>query len=67
MALKLQVPTIMCDGCAQTITQSIHTISPDAKVEVDVTNKTVSVESEVSEESIKQAIVATGHTIAGYQ
>jgi copper chaperone len=67
MSLTLKVPTIMCNGCAQTITESIQTISPDAKVEVDVTNKTVVVKSAASSESIKQAIVASGHTVADYQ
>jgi len=35
MALKLKVPNIVCDGCAETITESI-TDGTDAKVEVDV-------------------------------
>ncbi|WP_422615182.1 heavy-metal-associated domain-containing protein [Gloeocapsopsis crepidinum] len=67
MALKLNVPSIVCDGCAQTITESINTMEPDAQVNVDVKAKTVTVESEASEETIKQAIVAAGHTVEGYQ
>lgn len=67
MALKLKVPSIVCDGCAETITETITTMEPDAKVEVDVKAKTVTVEAAASEETIKQAIVATGHTVEGYQ
>ena len=67
MALKLKVPNIACDGCVETITESIRIVEPDAKVDVDVKDKTVTVESEASEESIKQAIVAAGYTIEGYQ
>ncbi len=67
MALKLKVPNIACEGCAETIAESIHTMEPDAKVEVDVKAKTVTVESKASEESIKQAIVAAGYEIEGYQ
>jgi copper chaperone len=67
MALKLKVPNIACDGCADTITESIHIVEADAKVDVDVSAKTVTVESAASEESIKQAIVAAGYTIEGYQ
>lgn len=67
MALKVKVPTIVCNGCAETITETIHTMEPDAKVEVDVQAKTVTVEAQASEETIKQAIVATGHTVEGYQ
>lgn len=66
MALKLKVPDISCDGCAETITESIHTMEPDAKVDVDVQAKTVTVEAAASEETIKQAIVAAGYKIEGY-
>ena len=66
MALKLNVPNIVCDGCAETITESITTMAPDAKVEVDVKAKTVTVEALASEETIKQAITAAGYTIEGY-
>ena len=66
MALKLKVPNIMCSDCGDTITESIKTMEPNAKVNVDVEAKTVTVESEASEETIKQAITAAGYTIEGY-
>lgn len=67
MALKLNVPDIACDNCASTITESIQVVEPDAKIDINVDAKTVTVESSASEESIKQAIVAAGYTIEGYQ
>ncbi len=67
MALKLNVPNIACEDCATKISESIHVVEPDAKVNVDVKAKTVTVEAESSEESIKQAIVAAGYHIEGYQ
>lgn len=67
MALKLKVPDISCDGCAETITETIQTMEPDAKVNVDVQAKTVTVEAAASEETIKQAIVAAGYEVEGYQ
>lgn len=66
MALKLNVPNIACEDCAAKITNSIHVMEPDAKVDIDVNAKTVSVESKASEESIKQIIVAAGYQIEGY-
>jgi copper chaperone len=62
-AMKFNVPSIACDGCAKTITEEILTHESGAKVDVDVQAKTVSVETEASEESIKQMIVAVGHTV----
>lgn len=72
MALKLKVSNLACDKCAETISQSIHTMMPDAKVDIDVNAKTVTVDSVdfetiASEESIKQVIVAAGYKIEGYQ
>ncbi len=67
MALKLNVPNIACEDCAAKISESIHVVEPDAKVNVDVKAKTVTVEAKSSEESIKQAIVAAGYHIEGYQ
>ncbi|MBO3462466.1 heavy-metal-associated domain-containing protein [Aetokthonos hydrillicola Thurmond2011] len=67
MALKLNVTNISCEDCVAKISESIHVMEPDAKVNVDINTKTVTVESKASEESIKQAIVASGYHIEGYQ
>ncbi|MBD1826101.1 heavy-metal-associated domain-containing protein [Microcoleus vaginatus GB1-A2] len=63
MAILLNVPSIVCAGCGDTITKAIKTVDSEASVNVDVAAKTVTVEAEASEESIKQAVVVTGHTV----
>ena len=63
MSLQLKVPSIVCGGCAETITKAVKSVDADALVDVDVSAKTVKVEGIQSEESIKQAITATGHTV----
>jgi copper chaperone len=62
-AMTLKVPSIVCDGCAKAITEEILTHESGAKVNVDVKEKTVQVDTEASEESIKQMITALGHTV----
>lgn len=62
MSLQLKVPSIVCEGCAETITKAVKSVNADAQVDVDVSAKTVKVEG-VSEESVKQAIAATCHTV----
>ncbi|MBE9168360.1 heavy-metal-associated domain-containing protein [Pleurocapsales cyanobacterium LEGE 06147] len=63
MAIQLKVPSIVCEGCADTITKEIKTHEPEADVKVDIQAKTVTVNTKASEESIKQMIVAVGHTV----
>lgn len=69
MSLKLNVPTLTNSQEAQKLTEAIATVDPTAKVEVDVESKTITVDSldsnkpVASEESIKQAITATGHSL----
>lgn len=63
MTLKLNVPSIVCEGCAETITKAIKNHESEAKVDVDIENKTVTVDTEASRESIAQVITAVGHTV----
>ncbi len=61
--MQLKVPSIACSGCADTITKAIKNLESEADVQVDVEQKIVTVEAKVSEESIKQVITASGHTV----
>lgn len=64
MALKLSVPTLDNAKAAETIKELILTAEPDAKVNVDLESKTVTVEGKASEETFKQLIEAAGHPLA---
>lgn len=63
MALKLTVPTLNSPEAAQNLKETILTSEPTARVEVDPNTKTVTVESQASETTFKQLIVAAGHEI----
>lgn len=62
-AMKFSVPSMACDVCAKTISEGIQTHEPKATVDVDVANKTVTVETEASEALIKQIINSLGHQV----
>lgn len=64
MSMTFKVPSIKCEGCGDSITKEIKVHDDQAAVKVDVQNKTVEVDSEMSEESVKQAIEVAGHEIA---
>ena len=63
MAIQLKVQSIVCDGCADTITKAIKNHDSEANTQVDMEQKIVTVETKASEESIKQVITAVGHTV----
>ena len=63
MALKLHVPTLDSPAIAKEIKETILTTEPDAKVDIDVANKTVTIEAKASEETFKQLITAAGHEV----
>jgi copper chaperone len=64
MALKLNVPTLDSPEAAEELKQVLLTSEPDAQINVDAKTKTVTVESEASEETFKQLITASGHKIS---
>lgn len=63
MALEMEVPNMVCNGCVETITEAIKTVDSEAKVNIDLPSKHVSVDTEASLESIEQAITAVGFEV----
>jgi copper chaperone len=63
MTLKLNVPTINSPEDANALKETLLTSEPDARVDVDLNSKTVTVESQASEETFKQLIIAAGHKL----
>lgn len=63
MTMKFKVPSMVCDGCVNTVKEAIKTHEPNAKVDINLDTKQVTVDTEASEASIKQVITAVGHTV----
>ncbi len=63
MVLQLKVSNMACSACGETITEAIKAIAPDALVQTDAKTKLVSVETQVSETVIKEAIVNAGSSV----
>ena len=61
--MTFKVPSIMCEGCVDTITKEIKVHDDNAKVKGNVAEKTIEVDSDMSEESVKEAISITGHKL----
>jgi copper chaperone len=64
MTLQLKVPDMACSACVETITQAVLALDPSAQVSTDLQTKQVQIESQHTEASLREAIVAAGYTIA---
>jgi copper chaperone len=64
MSLTVNVPSIKCEGCAEMIEKEIKVHDADANVKVDLKTKMVTVDSNMSDSSVKQAITIAGHEVA---
>ena len=64
MSLQFTVPNMACSACSDTITSAIKAIDATAQVTADTKTKRVSVETQASETSIKEAVTNAGYTVA---
>ncbi|MGK7929724.1 MAG: heavy-metal-associated domain-containing protein [Spirulina sp.] len=61
MSVQIKVPSMMCDGCVKAISTEIQANLPEAKIEADLENKIVTVETTASKAAIAEMIAAAGH------
>lgn len=64
MTIQLKVPGMACGGCGKTITKAVQSVDPTAEVQTDPKTKQVTVESNASESSVREAIAAAGYPAA---
>ncbi len=60
---ELQVEEMSCGHCASTVTKSIQAVDAQAKVEVDLAQRKVRVQSDAELTKIAAAIVAAGYPV----
>ncbi|WP_267383743.1 heavy-metal-associated domain-containing protein [Cyanobacterium sp. uoEpiScrs1] len=63
MSITFRVPSIACEACANTITKAVRNENPEATISIDVSTKIVTVETNVSEETVRKIIEGVGHTV----
>jgi copper chaperone len=62
---ELQVEGMSCDHCVKVITRSVQEVDHDAKVDVNLTQKKVRVDSPVAVERFVSAIAESGYQVTG--
>ena len=59
--MQFRIEKMMCNGCAQSVTQAIHAVDPQAKVDVHLDRKLVDVETDVERAAIARALESAGY------
>ena len=65
MAAKYKVSGMTCGGCVRSVTNAITARDSAAKVEVDLPTGIVSVEGDLSEDAVKDAVEGAGFDFEG--
>ena len=58
--LKIKVPDMSCGGCASSVEKAVKRVDPNARVEVDLSSKVVTVETTAEDQQIADAVQAAG-------
>jgi copper chaperone len=64
MTMQFKVLDMACDACAKTITEAIHNLDSQATVQADTKTKQVTIKTQASESSVKEAIAVAGYSPA---
>lgn len=56
--MNFHVPNITCGHCERTIVRTLHSLDAQARVVVDIANKTVSVDGTLTAEQVAAALAA---------
>jgi copper chaperone len=65
MKTTYRVEGMTCGHCAASVTKAIKALDPTAKVEVDLENKTVTVEGGVDQTAVGRAVEDAGFQVEG--
>jgi copper chaperone len=65
MATKYKVSGMTCGGCVRSVTNAITARDGSARVEVDLPAGIVSVEGDLSEDAVKDAVEGAGFDFGG--
>lgn len=62
--IRYTIADMTCGNCVRHITQAVHTVAPDARVEADLAQHQLRIEGGADEAVVRAAIVEAGYTPA---
>lgn len=60
---ELQVEGMTCGGCVRSVTKAVQSVDGNARVDVDLASKKVTVESQTGLDAVKAAISEAGYDV----
>ncbi|MDM7459790.1 MAG: heavy-metal-associated domain-containing protein [Paracoccus sp. (in: a-proteobacteria)] len=58
--MQFQIDNMACGGCARSVTKAIHSVDPQARIDIDLDLKRVTVESGADQSSIVTVLQDAG-------
>ena len=58
--MQFQIDNMACGGCARSVTKAIHSVDPQAKVDIDLNLKRVTVESGADQSAVAAVLEDAG-------
>lgn len=58
--ISLHIPNMNCGGCARGVTKAIREVDASARVEPDLTARTITVETTAAEPQVRKALADAG-------
>jgi copper chaperone len=62
--LEMTLPTMTCDHCVKTVTETVRRIDPAARLDIDLPRQRVSIESGAAAQQIIDALTEEGYAPA---
>lgn len=62
--IQFNIPQMSCGHCARAVTEAVQEVDPQAKVDVDLATKKVSVESQAERQKLADALAEAGYAPA---
>ena len=61
--IRLNIPGMTCGGCVRSITNAVQDIDADARVEANIAEKSMSVETHADRDTLAKAIREAGYEV----
>ena len=61
--MEIKVPGMSCGPCARAVTDAVRNVDAEAVVDIDLTTKRVSIETDADPEAIAAAIEDAGYNV----